>query len=176
MGPTKSPKAVSHLKKKDRNTIELKKEIIEKYERGMKIVEISRLYNKPPSTISSIVAKKEAIKNSKVAKGVNMLTKQRSQTVEDVELLLLSWINEKHLDGEYVTDSMLCEKARQLYADLTKMPGASERALGDFKASRGWAEKFKRRTGIDTCNSRWQGVMSNQSWDKKCTLIIYNII
>ena len=47
------------------------------------------------STISSILTKKE-IKEVDVAKGVNVLTKQRSQTIEDVEVLLV-WINEQQL-------------------------------------------------------------------------------
>ncbi|XP_023210947.1 AP-3 complex subunit delta-1-like [Centruroides sculpturatus] len=42
---------------------------------------------KLPSMIDSIVAKKEAIKETNVAKGVNMLMKQRSQTIEDAILL-----------------------------------------------------------------------------------------
>ncbi|GBM33443.1 Tigger transposable element-derived protein 1 [Araneus ventricosus] len=146
MGPKNVSRAGSPSKKKARNTIELKKEIIEMYESGIKIAEIGRMYGKSPSTISSIVAKKEEIKEANVAKGVNMLTKQRSQAIEDVEQLLLIWINQKRSDGDFLSEAIIREKARLLYADLIKeRPGTSDI---DFKASRGWFEKFKRRTGI----------------------------
>lgn len=49
-------------KKKNMNMIELKNKIIEKYENGIKIAEISHMYGKLPSTISSIVAKREVTK------------------------------------------------------------------------------------------------------------------
>ena len=49
------------------------------------------------STICTVLKNKEAIKGGDVAKGVKVLTKQRSQTIEEVENLLLIWINEKQL-------------------------------------------------------------------------------
>lgn len=39
-----------------------------------------------------------AIKEVNVAKGVNVLTKQRSQTIEGIDELLLIWINQKQLE------------------------------------------------------------------------------
>ncbi|XP_066108863.1 tigger transposable element-derived protein 1-like [Saccopteryx bilineata] len=168
MGPKKVSRASSPLKKKARNTIELKKEIIEKYESGFKIAEISRMYRKSPSTISSIVVKKEAIKEANVAKSVNVLMKQRSQTTEDVKQLLLIWINQKQLDGDSVSEAIICEKARLLYADLIKkISGMSASVLSDFKASRSWFKKFKRRTGIHSVTRHGEGVSSDKSGAKE---------
>lgn len=48
-------------KKEVRNTIEFKRKIILKYVSGIKIVEISLMYSRLPSTISFIEAKREAI-------------------------------------------------------------------------------------------------------------------
>ena len=36
-------------------------------------------------------------------KGVTLITKQRSQTLENVEKLLLIWINEKQLAGDSIS-------------------------------------------------------------------------
>ena len=84
------------------------------------------MYGKSKSTISSILAKKKEIKEADVAKGVNVLSKQRSQTMEDVEKLLLVWINELQLAWDSVSEGIICEKARQLYSDLVrKTPGKS---------------------------------------------------
>lgn len=47
---------------------------------------------------SSIVAKRGALKESNVAKSVNVTTKERLQTIEDVEMLLI-WMNQKELHG-----------------------------------------------------------------------------
>ena len=75
-----------------------------------------------------------------------MLTKQRSQKIQDVEKLFLVWINKQQLAGDSVLEAIICEKARLL--DLVKkMPGMSA-AVSEFKASRGWFDKFKKRTGI----------------------------
>ncbi|KAM8812653.1 tigger transposable element-derived protein 1-like [Rhynchonycteris naso] len=167
MGPKKVSRASIPLKKKARNTIKLKKEIIEKYESSFKIAEIGRIYGKSPTTISSIVVKKEAIKEANVAKGVYVLMKQRSQTIEDVKQLLLIWINQKQLDGNSVSEAIICEKARLLYADLiSKMPGTAASVLSDFKASRSWFKKFKRRTGIHNVTRHSKGASSDKSGAK----------
>ncbi|XP_064100771.1 tigger transposable element-derived protein 1-like [Macrobrachium nipponense] len=60
------------------------------------------------------------------------------------------WINEKQLAGDSVSESIICEKARKIYEELSKNePGTSADSEKDsFKASRGWFENFKRWTGI----------------------------
>ena len=47
------------------------------------------------STICIILKNRETIKKADVARGVTVITKQRSQTIEEVEKLLLIWINEQ---------------------------------------------------------------------------------
>ena len=132
--------------KKARNMIEFKKELVAKYESGVRVADLARMYWKSASTISSILAKKKEIKEADVAKGVKVLTKQRSQTIEDVEKLLLVWISEQQLVRDSVSEAIICEKARLLHADLAKkIPGTSA-AVSEFKASRGWFDKFKKRT------------------------------
>jgi hypothetical protein len=66
------------------------------------------------------------INRAKVAIRVTVLTKQRSQTIEEVEKLLLIWINEKMLAGDSVYEGIICEKARRLHEDLVEIyPGTS---------------------------------------------------
>lgn len=61
------------------------------------------------------------------------------------------------------------KNARLLYADLIKkMPGTSAIVLSDFKASRGWFEKFKRHTGIHSVTRYSEDVSSVKSGVKKC--------
>ncbi|XP_023213594.1 uncharacterized protein LOC111616408 [Centruroides sculpturatus] len=76
------PKCISriHLSSYQWSVV-LKKEIIAKYENGIRVSNITKKYN---------VA-------AKVAKGVNVISKQRSKVLDEVEKLLLIWINEKQL-------------------------------------------------------------------------------
>jgi hypothetical protein len=93
---------------------------------------------------------------------VTVLTKQRSQTVEEVETLLLIWINEKMLAGDPVSEGIICEKARRLHEDLVeKYPGTSA-DTDDFQANRGWFETFKKRSGIHSVVRHGEAVSANQ--------------
>ncbi|KAJ7317101.1 hypothetical protein JRQ81_003263 [Phrynocephalus forsythii] len=137
------------FKKKEMITMEVKKEIIKKYEQGMRVAEIARFYKKTSSTICAILKKKEEIKGLDTAKGVTRISKQRPRVLEDVEKLLLLWITKKQLAGDAVTENLICEKAKSLYTDLvSKLPGTSAENEEGFKASRGWFDNFKRRSGI----------------------------
>ena len=92
---------------------------------------------------------KEEIRGLDAAKGVTRVSKQRPRVLEDVEKLLLVWINEKQLAGDTVTENFICEKANTLYADfVSKLPGTSTEYEEGFKVSRGWFDNFKRRSGI----------------------------
>ncbi|XP_071057066.1 tigger transposable element-derived protein 1-like [Onthophagus taurus] len=116
----------------------------------MRVIELAKQYNKSTSTICTILKNKEKIKSIDAAKGltVNVSTKQRPRVMEEVEKLLLVWINEKQLAGDSISEGIVCEKAKMLHANLLKdMPDSSSDSA-EFKASRGWFEKFKRRTRI----------------------------
>ncbi|KAM6455899.1 tigger transposable element-derived protein 1-like [Liasis olivaceus] len=134
------------LKKKV--TIELKKEIIEKHDRGVRVTDLAAEYKMAKSTISTILKNKDAIREADVAKGVTMLMRKRTQVLEEVEKLLLVWLNEKQLAGDRVSEAMICEKARKLHSDLLQKNPSTSAASEEFKASRGWFEKFHRRSGI----------------------------
>ncbi|GFS93895.1 HTH CENPB-type domain-containing protein [Nephila pilipes] len=69
-----------------------------------------------------------------------------------MEQLLLLWIKEKQLAGESVSEAIICEKAGAIFQDLkrdvTEMEGESSQGGEGFKASRGWFDNFKKRSGI----------------------------
>ena len=56
------------------------------------------------STICTILKNRETLKKADTARGVTVITKQRSQTIEEVEKLLLIWINENMLAGNSVSE------------------------------------------------------------------------
>ncbi|XP_039623765.1 tigger transposable element-derived protein 1-like [Polypterus senegalus] len=107
-------KIVASKKKKDAMAVEIKKEIIDKHERDVRVTELAKTYSRSTSTICTILKKKEEIKKLDVDKGVTVTSKLRPKLLEDVEKLLLVWINEKQLKGDLVSEAITCVKAKKL--------------------------------------------------------------
>ncbi|XP_043263000.1 tigger transposable element-derived protein 1-like [Colletes gigas] len=149
MSPKKKPQE-STLYKRLKITFKMKREIIEKRKRGVSVADLARTYNRSTSTICTILKNKDKIMEVDASKGVIRISTQRLRILDDVERLLLIWINEKQLQGDTINESIICEKAKVIFADLVKKTPGSSTAGEEvqFKASRGWFEKFKRRTGI----------------------------
>ncbi|EEB17070.1 conserved hypothetical protein [Pediculus humanus corporis] len=134
--------------KKKRITIEKKKEVVKNYESGVSVTDLSKLFGIAKSTISTILRKKDAIKTADVATGITVITKQRPKMLDEVEKSLIKWIEENKTCKNTTSDAAVCEKARQLYKDLLKGKLESTENHKEFKASRGWFKKFKKRTGL----------------------------
>ena len=62
MGPKAKDKASEKKKPKKIITMEAKHEIIAKYERGIRIINLAKEYGRNPSTKSTIIKQKEEIK------------------------------------------------------------------------------------------------------------------
>ncbi|XP_069167432.1 tigger transposable element-derived protein 1-like [Procambarus clarkii] len=115
------------------------------------------------STISTILRGKDKYKTLDVAKGVSKLTSKRPKLLEDVERLLLVWMNEQQLHGNCVSEAIVCAKARVLYVDLVrKIPGASSEDEEVFRASRGWFENFKKRSSIHSVVQHGEAASSDK--------------
>ncbi|UYV67324.1 hypothetical protein LAZ67_5000237 [Cordylochernes scorpioides] len=74
------------------------------------------------------------------AKGLTIISKLRTSLHENMEKLLMVWVTEKQLQGDTLTQTIICEKARAIYGDLLKQtPQTSidEASKESFKASRG---------------------------------------
>ena len=88
-----APKKVTNFLKPKRKiimtTVELKKELITKWEKGARVSDLAVQYGMAKSTISTILKNRETIKAADVAKGVKSLTSKRLSAVEEVEKLLM---------------------------------------------------------------------------------------
>ncbi|KAF2349191.1 DNA binding HTH domain Psq-type [Trinorchestia longiramus] len=89
MGPKKDSDKGKAKRKTVRTTIELKKEIIAKYESDVRVSDLASQYEMAKSTISTILKHKEVLKKADVAIGVTAINKQRPQIMEEMEKLLL---------------------------------------------------------------------------------------
>jgi hypothetical protein len=141
--------------------MEVKKEIVEKYEGGIHIRDFAVAYHMQ-RTVSKIVKNKNVIKSANVAKGLKSITKQRSRTLEHVEKLLLIWITEKQCAGDNISNAMICKKAKLIHADLLKTKERTSQESEVFKASLGWFDNFKKRTGIHSVVRHGEGASANK--------------
>ena len=81
-----------------RTTIELKKEIIVKFENGVRVSDLTAQYNMANCAISTFLKNREEIKAADVANGVTIVrSKQRPQILDEVEQLLLVRIKDKEV-------------------------------------------------------------------------------
>ncbi|GFT04802.1 tigger transposable element-derived protein 1 [Nephila pilipes] len=152
MDPKVKDKTGEKKKPKKMISMEAKHEIIAKHERGVRIIDLANEYDRNPSTISTIIKQKEAIKKRQPSKGVTIISKLRTNIHDEMEQLLLLWIKEKQLAGDSVSEAIICEKAGAIFQDLkrdvTETEGESSQAGEGFKASRGRFDNFKKRSGI----------------------------
>jgi len=135
-------------------TVEVKKELITKWENGTGVSDLDVQYGMAKLTISTILKNREAITAADVAKGVKSLTSKKMVS-----------INEKHLAGDSVPEAIICEKARLLYSDITQdTPGSIPE---EFKASKGWFNNFKKRKGIHSVVRHGEAASSNKDAAEK---------
>ncbi|GBM84642.1 Tigger transposable element-derived protein 1 [Araneus ventricosus] len=149
MGPKKVSGKVSVQKKM--MYIELKREIIETNDQGVRVADLARQYGRSTSTISTVLKQKKSIKGVTPAKGVTIISKLQSSLHEKMEKLLMVWVTEKQLKVDTLTQGIICEKARAIYGDLlnqTPRTSTDEGSEDSFKASRSWFDNFRKRTGI----------------------------
>ncbi|XP_076069180.1 putative CENPB DNA-binding domain-containing protein 1 [Oratosquilla oratoria] len=167
MGRKKIGDSTKPKRKAVRRTIELKKELIAKFESGTRISDLATQYGMAKSTISSILKNKDIIKEANVAKGVTILAVNRSTIIEQMEKLLLVWINEKQLAGDSISETIMCEKAKRLHDDLKRDSPGTSAQTDKFKASRGWFDQFKKRSSIHSAVRRGEAASANKDAAEK---------
>ncbi|XP_068234375.1 putative CENPB DNA-binding domain-containing protein 1 [Palaemon carinicauda] len=113
MGPKQASANKGSEKKKHMMTVEMKDEINEKHESGVRVIELARQYERSTSTICTTLKQKDAMKTTKPSKGVTILSKLCSDIHDEMERLLLIWIKGKQLAGDSVTEAIICEKGQQ---------------------------------------------------------------
>jgi len=82
--------------------LEVNNEIVEKRDRGVSVTDLCRMYRRSSSTICTILKRKDKLLVVDPSNGVTIITKKRSPIIDDVEKLLLVWINEKQMQGDTI--------------------------------------------------------------------------
>lgn len=141
-------------------SIETKREIISKVEKGMKVAVVAKQYNLPRTTVSTYWNHRHKIIEATVLPTMShaVSAKQRPHALNEMEKLLLLWINEKQRAGDNVDQNMICEKAKEIYINITKDDGEKI----DFLASLGWLRRFRRRHGVHSVFRHGEAVSANK--------------
>ncbi|KFM68266.1 Major centromere autoantigen B, partial [Stegodyphus mimosarum] len=106
-----------------------------------KRVDLAKRLNLAPSTLNSILAKKDMVKKQYEKLG-NLSTKRKTNKESkyaELENILYDWYQQLQLYNIPVDGSIVREKAKQIASDIN---------ITDFKASNGWISRFKNRHGL----------------------------
>ena len=126
----------------------MKLEILKRQDRGEGTSAIARALRLAQSTVWTVLKNREAIKKageSATSLQSKLLTKHREPIMNRMEKMLAVWINDHNHRNMPLSMHLICEKALSLFnvlKDEMKVEGI------EFKASKGWFDKFKRRSSL----------------------------
>uniref|UniRef100_K7EX90 HTH CENPB-type domain-containing protein n=1 Tax=Pelodiscus sinensis TaxID=13735 RepID=K7EX90_PELSI len=130
-------------------TLEEKLEVIKRIEKGERNCDISRTLNMHESSVRTIRAQAEKIKEScknATPVSVKKVVRTRSNLMENMERLLSMWIEDQTQRKMPMSLAVIQEKAKALY-DAVKIE-LNETDAKPFNASHGWFERFKKRSNL----------------------------
>ncbi|XP_049288852.1 tigger transposable element-derived protein 1-like [Anopheles funestus] len=133
-------------RKKCAITMSEKLEMIKLFEKGKSYAAIARQIKRPQSTVRTIIQRKDNLLN--FAKGDSMATRKRNEIIEEMERLLVIWIEDLLNKRIPLSLQIIQTKAKSLYQDIESSTGITECTVNSFKASSGWFNRFKNRTNL----------------------------
>jgi len=128
--------SASNSKKYKSLTISEKKQLIEAVERGDKKTEVTKTFNIPLSTLSTILKDKNKIITASSSGGRKRNSKGEHPRLEEC---LVQWVRQCRGQNVPVSGLLLKEKAKSF---------AKELGIPFFSASDGCLTNFKKRNGI----------------------------
>lgn len=124
-------------------SISEKAEILSKLSRGVSVKMLTEQYGVNKSTITRIKQSERCLKDflANTESGPGKRQTLRSAELPKMEKALFGWFMEKRANNVPISTDILCAKAKSLHEKIKERPG-------EFNASRGWIQKFKKRHGI----------------------------
>ncbi|CAB3229787.1 unnamed protein product [Arctia plantaginis] len=135
------------IRKRKLLTLQKKVDIINMFENGEKVNQISKNLNLSNSTVSSIIKdKKRIIAASKTEAFLDSSTiiRKRHGIIAQTECALKSWCEEKAGHSLHLSQNDICTQAKIIYEELKRDYGEAAKN-NSFSASKGWYLRFKRR-------------------------------
>ena len=157
----KSVHIILGLRRHNWSSIGKKLEILRRFKNGEKKAHIARDLGMSESTIRNIINRKEELEKfehiTEVFGGESDLysqfkTKTRSPAIETMERLLISWIENCNQQNIILDTPKIQAKAREFFHKVKNEQDSSAMSEAELKetftASKGWFERFKKRTGL----------------------------
>ena len=149
-------------KKRQSHGLAVRLKIIDMHKDHKKNIEIARELNIPPSVVSDTIRRKSEYEKYLAQTPSNHLPKTFrivSEYLTQLDSKIGSWVIAQAKNGKSISQTIICEKARKVKQQMVKSLEESnpegfeelkqkEKRFFDFKASRGWFEKFKKRGDI----------------------------
>lgn len=139
-------------KKRKAITLEMKLKIIAQHEGGKPVMVIARESGLSQSTVSTILKDKkrisDAVKSSASIKST-VITKKRAGPIDDMEKLLVAWMEEQTQKRIPLSLLTIQAKARSLF-NMLKERADDPTYTQMFTASHGWFQRFKKRHNFHT--------------------------
>lgn len=146
-------------------TLGTKLEVLRRIEAGEKIVQICKTMGLAKSTIQTIRDKKEDIKSymqSAAPLNASRLTRQRNWIMEEMEKVLIMWIEDNNNQKIPMSVMTIQEKALRIFENLKNADTDESAEDVTFQASRGWFEKFKNRFHLINFKVKGEAVTSKE--------------
>jgi hypothetical protein len=143
--------------KKDRRSLSVaqKLDIIKRLDSGERSKDICAALSLSSSTVRTIYLQKEKLEDvaqsSVCGAHLHRITKSRDAILEQLEKLLLQWIDNHAYEHSVLPFNVIQDKALSLFSDLKRKAedgGNPVSADFEFKASHGWFERFKKRVNL----------------------------
>jgi hypothetical protein len=142
-------RAVHGKKQRKSLTLEEKLDVIKRYERNERNVDIVRVTGISESTLRTIRNQDEKIKES--CKGAMRMTASKITQIippimEKLERMLAQWIEHQNQQAVPISTIIIQAKAKTLFENQNAVE--PDPKVQTFAASAGWFERFKRRHGF----------------------------
>lgn len=134
-------------------TVELKLEIIRRFEEGEKLSSISKDLGLATSTVGTIRDNMVKIKTNARSTKTPSNPKpscHRSELMEAMEKKLCTWIDDQMQWNMHLSTRQIREKAVHVFKELQEERGGSQ--TESFIGSKGWFARFKKRHGLGDLN------------------------
>ncbi|XP_027716875.1 tigger transposable element-derived protein 1-like isoform X2 [Vombatus ursinus] len=156
--------------------LEMKMNIIRKYEGGQKLSSIARELGLAVSTVNTIVKDAARIKEhaeDSACMKLTYLSKHREGAILEMEKLLTAWIEAQNQKNIPLSLLAIQVKARSLFEDLkVKYPEGTQ----VFTASSGWFARFKNRAGFHNLHVSGEAISAAAEAAKKFPEFLQKII
>uniref|UniRef100_UPI00358F5B9A putative CENPB DNA-binding domain-containing protein 1 n=1 Tax=Myxine glutinosa TaxID=7769 RepID=UPI00358F5B9A len=131
-------------------SMELKLKVLRRMESGVGATAVGREFGLRESSVRTIVKNEEKVKASSETTtpvSARKLMRSRSSVMEKMERLLSSWIEDMNRRMIPLSQAIIMAKALSLYDELKEQEGEGS-VKETFTASRGWFDRFKRRSNL----------------------------